>query len=328
MRVNGRATIDRRSVLAGLAALAASSAHAAEWPEKTVTWVLPFPPGGPSDSFARLLAKAVSERLGQTVMIDNKSGAGGMVGAAVVSRSAPDGYTMLVGFSGHGYASLIYAHPGFDLLRDFAPISAIDRVQSVLVVNPRRLDVSTLQQFIDTAKAKPDSIDIASGGLGTIPHLAIELLQDRAGIKLRHVPYRGGAPALQDLVAGQVGALFSSAAIAAGHVKSGALRALAVAGRRRETLLPDVPTFDEAGLKGFRAISWDGLFAPKATPAPILDRMHAAAQASLASEQIKREWRERGGRMSLESRADFAAFVAADAARWSAVIKAAGIRPE
>jgi tripartite-type tricarboxylate transporter receptor subunit TctC len=320
--------IDRRSVLAGIATLAAPAAQARDWPEKTVSWVLPFPPGGPSDGFARLLAKAVSERLGQTVVIDNKSGAGGMVGAAVVSRASPDGYTMLVGFSGHGYASLIYANPGFDLLRDFAPISAIDRVQSVLVVNPGRLDVSSLQQFIDRAKARPDSIDIASGGLGTIPHLAIELLQDRAGIKLRHVPYRGGAPALQDLVAGQVGALFSSAAIAASHVRSGALRALAVAGRRRETLLPDVPTFDEAGLKGFRAISWDGLFAPKATPAAILDRMHAAVQASLASDTIKREWRERGGRMSLESRADFAAFVAEDAARWSAVIKAAGIKPE
>lgn len=328
MRGRSRAKIDRRSVLAGLATLAAPAARAGDWPEKTVTWVLPFPPGGPSDGFARLLAKAVSERLGQTVVIDNKSGAGGMVGAAVVARAAPDGYTMLVGFSGHGYASLIYANPGFDLLRDFAPISPIDRVQSVLVVNPKRLDVSSLQQFIDTAKAKPDSIDIASGGLGTIPHLAIELLQDRAGITLRHVPYRGGAPALQDLVAGQVGALFSSAAIAASHVKSGALRALAVAGRRREALLPNVPTFDEAGLKGFRAISWDGLFAPKATPAAILDRMHAAVQGSLASDTIKREWRERGGRMSLESRADFAAFVAEDAARWTAVIKAAGIKPE
>jgi tripartite-type tricarboxylate transporter receptor subunit TctC len=321
--------IERRALLGGLAtALATRGAQAADWPEKTVTWVLPFPPGGPSDGFARLLAKPVSERLGQTVVIDNKSGAGGMVGAAVVSHAAPDGYTMLVGFSGHGYASLIYANPGFDLLRDYAPISAIDRVQSVLLVNPKRLDVSSLQQFIDTAKAKPDSIDIASGGLGTIPHLAIELLQDRAGIKLRHVPYRGGAPALQDLVAGQVGALFSSSAIAAGHVKSGTLRALAVAGRRREDLLPGVPTFDEAGLKGFRAISWDGLFAPKATPAPILDRMHAAVQASLASDTVKREWRERGGRMSIESRADFTAFVAEDAKRWSAVIKAAGIKPE
>ena len=293
-----------------------------------MTWVLPFAAGGPSDSFARLLAQPVAGQLGQSIVIDNKSGAGGSVGAAVVARAAPDGYTMLVGFTGHGYASLIYAHPGFDLLRDFAPVSAIDRVQSVLLVNPKRLDVASLQQFLDAARARPDSIDVASGGLGTISHLAIELLQTRAGVRLRHVPYRGGAPALQDLLAGQVGALFATAGLTSGSVKSGHLRALAVAGRRREALLPDVPTFDEAGLVGFRAVSWDGLFAPKATPPAILDRMHGAVQAALGSDQIKREWAERGARLSLESRADFAAFVVEDAARWSAVIKAVGIKPE
>jgi tripartite-type tricarboxylate transporter receptor subunit TctC len=321
--------IGRRSALGGLAAsFAGSASYARDWPEKTVTWVLPFAAGGPSDSFARLLAQSVSGQLGQSIVIDNKSGAGGSVGAAVVARAAPDGYTMLIGFTGHGYASLIYPQPGFDLLRDFAPISAIDRVQSVLLVNPKRLDVATLQQFLDAARARPESIDVASGGLGTVSHLAIELLQTRAGIRLRHVPYRGGAPALQDLVAGQVGALFATAGLTSGYVKSGLLRALAVAGRRREALLPDVPTFDEAGFAGFRATSWDGLFAPKATPPAILDRMHAAVQGALRSDQIKREWTERGARLSLESRADFAAFVAEDAARWSAVIKAAGIKPE
>jgi tripartite-type tricarboxylate transporter receptor subunit TctC len=319
----------RRAVLGGsLSLLAGRAADARDWPEKTVTWVLPFPAGGPSDSFARSLAVLVASRLGQSVVIDNKSGAGGMVGAAVVARAAPDGYTMLVGFTGHGYASLIYANPGFDLLRDFAPISAIDRVQSVLLVNPKRLDVSSLQQFLDAARRTPDSIDMASGGLGTVPHLAIELLQTRADIRLRHVPYRGGAPALQDLVAGQVAAMFGTAGVASSYVKVGTLRALAVAGRRRELLLPDVPTFDEAGLAGFRAVSWDGLFAPQATPAPVLDRMHAAVQAVLAGEQVKREWAERGARVDIESRADFAAFVAQDAARWSAVIKAADIKPE
>jgi tripartite-type tricarboxylate transporter receptor subunit TctC len=320
--------LGRRAALAGLATLGAPSARAGDWPEKTVTWVLPFPAGGPSDGFARSLAVLAASRLGQSVVIDNKSGAGGSVGAAVVARAPPDGYTMLVGFTGHGYASLIYANPGFDLLRDFAAISAIDRVQSVLLVNPKRLDVSTLQQFLDTARRQPDSIDIASGGLGTVPHLAIELLQMRAGVRLRHVPYRGGAPALQDLVAGQVAAMFGTAGVAGSYVKAGTLQALAVAGRRREPLLPDVPTFEEAGLADFRAVSWDGLFAPKATPAPVLDRMHAVLQAALASDQVKREWAERGARVELESRAEFATFVAQDAARWSAVIKAAGIKPE
>jgi tripartite-type tricarboxylate transporter receptor subunit TctC len=322
-------SLHRRAALGGIATLlAAPIARARDWPEKTVTWVMPFPAGGPSDGFARTVAELVGAELGQTVVIDNKSGAGGNLGAAVVSHAAPDGYTMLVGFTGNAYASLIYANPGFDLLRDFAPISAIDRVQSVLLVNPKRLDVTTLAQFLDAARAKPESIDMASGGLGTVGHLAIELLQTEAKIRLHHVPYRGGAPALQDLLGGQVAGLFATAGLTASYVRAGTLRALAVAGRRRESLLPDVPTFKEAGGGDFRAISWDGLFAPKATPAPILDRMHAAVQKVLASETVKRQWAERGARVELESRADFAKFVAQDGARWSAVIKAAGIKPE
>jgi tripartite-type tricarboxylate transporter receptor subunit TctC len=322
-------SLHRRAALGGIATLlAAPIARARDWPEKTVTWVMPFPAGGPSDGFARTVAELVGAELGQTVVIDNKSGAGGNLGAAVVSHAAPDGYTMLVGFTGNAYASLIYANPGFDLLRDFAPISAIDRVQSVLLVNPKRLDVTTLAQFLDAARARPESIDMASGGLGTVGHLAIELLQTEAKIRLHHVPYRGGAPALQDLLGGQVAGLFATAGLTASYVRAGTLRALAVAGRRRESLLPDVPTFKEAGGGDFRAISWDGLFAPKATPAPILDRMHAAVQKVLASETVKRQWAERGARVELESRADFAKFVAQDGARWSAVIKAAGIKPE
>jgi len=319
----------RRVVLGGLlTAGSGRGVEAAGWPEKRVTWVLPFPAGGPSDGFARAVAEFAGTELGQAVVVDNRSGAGGCVGAAVVANARADGYTMLVGFTGHTYASLIYANPGFDLARDFAPISAIDRVQSVLLVNPKRLDVSTLQQFLAAARAKPDSIDMASGGLGTIPHLAIELLQTRAHVRLRHVPYRGGAPALQDLLSGQVGAMFGTAGLAQGYVRGGQLRALAVAGRRREALLPDVPTFDEAGLAGFRAISWDGIFAPKATPEPVLDRMHAAIQKALGSGKVKQQWAERGARVDLESRAEFAAFVVQDGARWSAVIKAAGIKPE
>jgi len=319
----------RRALLAGLgASVLGRPAFARDWPEKTVTWVLPFPAGGPSDGFARTVAEIVGATLGQTFVIDNKSGAGGNVGAAVVARAPADGYTMLVGFTGHTYASLIYANPGFDLLRDFAPISAIDRVQSVLLVNPRRLDVRTLQQFLDVARRKPESIDMASGGLGTVPHLAIELLQIRAEIRLHHVPYRGGAPALQDLLGGEVAAMFGTAGVAAGYVKAGELRALAVAGRRREPLLPDVPTFRETGFGDFRAVSWDGLFAPKATPTAVLDRMHAAMQKALGSEKVERQWAERGARVELESRSDFARFVAEDGARWSAVIKAAGIKPE
>jgi tripartite-type tricarboxylate transporter receptor subunit TctC len=318
--------VNRRSVLVGLAAACtAPVARAGDWPEKSITWVVPFPAGGPTDTFTRPLAEEVGKLLGQTIVIDNRSGAGGTIGAAVVARAPADGYTMLVGYTGFTYAPLVYANAGFDLLRDFAPISAIDRVQEVLAVNPQRLDVLTLRQFLDIARRKPGSIDIASGGIGTVPHLAMELLEARAGVKLHHVPYRGGAPALQDLLSGQVAAMFGSAGLFASYVKDGKLRALAVAGRRREPLLPDVPTMQEAGLADFRAVSWDGLFAPRGTPDAILDRMHAAVQAALATPELRKLWAEQGGRVDPESRADFTRFVAEETQRWSAVVKAANI---
>jgi tripartite-type tricarboxylate transporter receptor subunit TctC len=320
--------VNRRAALAGALALATGAARAADWPEKSITWIVPFPAGGPTDTFARPLATEVAKRLGQTIVIDNRSGAGGTVGAAVAARAAPDGYTMLVGYTGFTYAPLIYPKAGFDLARDFAPISAIDRVQEVLAINPTRLDVATLRQFLDVARGRPASIDVASGGLGTVPHLAIEMLEKRAGVKLHHVPYRGGGPALQDLLAGQVAAMFGSAGLLAGYVRTAKLRALAVAGRRREPLLPDVPTMQEAGLAGFRAVSLDGLFAPKQTPAPVLDRMHAAVQAALEAPELEKLWAEQGGRVDIESRADFTRFVGEETERWSAIVKAADIHLE
>jgi tripartite-type tricarboxylate transporter receptor subunit TctC len=208
------------------------------------------------------------------------------------------------------------------------PISAIERVQETLVVNPHVLDVSTLQQFLEAAKQKPESIDVASGGLGTVPHLAIEMLQSRTGIRLNHVPYRGGGPALQDLLGGQVAAMFGAAGLLAGYVRTGKLRAIATAGHRREPLLPDVPTMSEAGLANFHASSWDAVFAPRGTPEPALDRMHGAIQAALASDTVRRLWAEQGAKVDLESRADFSRFVAAEIVRWGKIVKAAKVRLE
>jgi tripartite-type tricarboxylate transporter receptor subunit TctC len=319
----------RRTVLGGLALAAAGRvARAGTWPEKAITWLLPFPVGGPTDTFARPVAAGVAKQLGQPVVVENRSGAGGTLGAAIVAQATADGYTMLIGYTGLCYAPLIYRSVKFDLARDFVPISAIDRVQETLVVNPHVLDVSTLQQFIETARRKPDSIDMASGGLGTVPHLAIEILQARAGIRLHHVPYRGGGPALQDLLGGQVAGMFGAAGLLAGYVRTGKLRAIATAGRRREALLPDVPTMAEAGLADFRASSWDGLFAPRGTPEPVLDRMHAAVQAALGSEAIHRLWAEQGAKVELESRADFARFVGAEISRWGKIVRAAKVRLE
>ncbi|MPZ31551.1 MAG: tripartite tricarboxylate transporter substrate binding protein [Rhodospirillales bacterium] len=320
--------LSRRAAVAGMMAMGATGARAADWPERTITMVVPYPAGGGSDTFARPVAAAMADRFKQSIVIDNKSGAGGTVGTAVAARAPADGYTLLLGDTGLTYAPEIYPRAGFDFGRDFAPISAVARVPYVLVVNPARLDVATLAAFMAAAKKASGSIDVGSAGLGSVTHLAIGLFEERTGTKLNHVPYRGGAPMLQDLLSGQVAAAFVVAGAVAPHVRTGKLRALAVASRRREALLPDVPTMDEAGLANFRATIWFGLFAPRKTPDAILDRLHAATQAALEEEKIKAMWIEQGARVEPESRADFARFVAADSERWSRIAKAANIKME
>jgi tripartite-type tricarboxylate transporter receptor subunit TctC len=324
------AILGRRATLGGAIAsvVTATAARAAEWPDKPLTWVVPFPAGGPTDVFARPVAAQIAGTIGQTIVIDNRGGAGGTIAALQVARVPADGYTMIVGSTGLSFAPLVYPKAGFELARDFEPITAFARVQSALVINPERLDVKTLQEFINAARAKPGSIEIASPGLGTVPHLAIVNFQQRAGVELHHVPYRGGAPALQDLLGGNVAASFASISTLAAHVKAGKLRVLAVAGRRREPLLPDVPTMDEAGLKDFRAITWFGLFAPKRTPAAVLDRMHGVVQTALAKDEVKRVWAEQAAKVELESRADFSRFVDQEIVRWGAIAKVANVQLE
>ena len=321
--------ISRRATLTSMAAAgigaAAGSARGAGWPTRPVSWIVPFPPGGGSDMFARPIAAHVGDRLGQPMVIDSRPGAGGTIGAAIAARAAPDGYTLLVGDTGLIYAPSVYPKAGFDFMRDFAPVAAFARVPYVLVINPARLDVRDLVSLISAAKAKPGSIDVGSTGLGTITHLAIGLFEDRAGIELNHVPYRGGAPMLQDLLTGQIAAAFVLLSPAAEYVTSGRLRALAIANRRRDALLPGVPTMHEAGLAEFRMTTWFGLFAPRRTPDEILDRLHGAVQAALVSDNVRRLWLAQGARVELESRAAFADFIQRESVRWNRIAKAANI---
>lgn len=321
--------LKRRLVLSGLAAGgAAAAARAAGWPTRPVTWIVPFPAGGGSDMFARPIAAHMADKLGQPMVIENRAGAGGTIGAAIAARAAPDGYTLLLGDTGLTYAPTIYSRAGFDFERDFAPIAAFSRVPYSLAVNPERLDVANLQAFIVSAKSRPGAIDIGSAGLGTVTHLAIRLFEGRAGIELTHVPYRGGAPMLQDLLSGQVGAAFALVSAIADHVRSGKLRALAVASRRRDALLPDVPTMHEAGLIDFRMATWFGLFAPRRTPAAVLDLLHGAVQDALVADDVRKLWAGQGARVELESRAEFADFVARETVRWSRIAKAANVHLE
>jgi tripartite-type tricarboxylate transporter receptor subunit TctC len=316
----------RRAALGGLmAAGLGGRARANAWPAEAVTWIVPSAAGGVNDVFARPVAAHVSATLGQPMVIDNKSGAGGTIGAAVAARAPADGYTLLVANTAHTYAPLIYPQAGFDLLRDFAPISAFARVQQALVINPAVLDVTSLQQFIDIARKKPGSIDVGSPGVGSVNHLAIELLEDRAQIQLNHMPYRGSGPAIQDLVGGQIAAIFNPVANLMSYLRTGKLRVLGIAGRRRESMLPDVPTMDEAGVRDFRAVAWVGLFAPKRTPDAILDRLHGAVQAALARDVTRTVWADQGAKVEPESRADFTSFVSREIERWKDIARAAEI---
>jgi tripartite-type tricarboxylate transporter receptor subunit TctC len=321
--------LSRRAAFAGMLSAAVSGgARADDWPSGVINLIVPYPAGGGSDIFARPVAAGLTERLGQSVVIDNRSGAGGTLGTAVAARAPADGYTLLLGDTGLTYAPLIYPKAGFDFLRDFAPISAVARVPYVLLINPAKLDVANLEGFVGAAKDAPGKIDFGVAGLGTITHLAEVMLEQRAGLELNEVPYRGGSPMLQDLLAGHIAAAFVLASAAAEYVQSGRLRALAVANRRREALLPGVPTMDEAGLARFRATIWFGLFAPKRTPPVILDRLQDSVQAVLAEAKIKHLWLEQGARVELESRADFAGFVVADTERWSRLARSANLQIE
>ena len=320
--------VSRRSALSGLLLAAAGPVRADDWPTHRLEWIVPFPPGGSNDIFARPVAAHVGERLGQPVVVDNRGGAGGTIGGMVAAHAAPDGYTLLVVNPSLTFAPVVYPESGFDLLRDFAPISSIARVPVALVINPKNVAAQTLADFLAAARKSPGTINIGSSGLGTIPHLAIELLQRRTGIKLTHVPYRGGGPALQDLMAGQIDATFAPLSTVASYVQSGRLRALAVATAKREAILPDVPTFGEAGVADFEVSTWYGLFAPKATPEARLDTLQAAIQAALATDDVKRIWAEQGARVDLESRAAFTDFVRHEVERWTAIARATNIPME
>jgi tripartite-type tricarboxylate transporter receptor subunit TctC len=262
------------------------------------------------------------------VVVDNRGGAGGTIGGMVAARATPDGTTLLVVNPSLTFAPIVYPDSGFDLLRDFAPLSLIARVPVALVINPKNIDAKDLAGFLAAARKSPGTINIGSSGLGTIPHLAIELLQQRTGIKLTHVPYRGGGQALQDMLAGQIDATFAPLSTVASYVQSGRLRALAVATAKREAIFPDVPTFAEEGVADFEVSTWYGLFAPKATPDGPLDVLHGAIQAALAAEDIKRIWAEQGARVDLESRPAFADFVRHEVELWSRIAKTVNIPME
>ncbi len=322
------------STLATLASSGASySARAQAWPSRTVKIVVPNPPGaGIVDINARLLGQHLAPAIGQQIVIDNKPGASGNIGTEVVAKAPADGYTLLVSGPPLVVNPFLYATMPYEPLGDLVPVSMISSSPLMLVVHPS-VPANSLQELVALAKAQPGKLNYGhlnygSGGVGSTPFLATELFKAMAGINVTHVPYRGGAPALADLVGGQLTFMIENMPGTLPLVKSGKLRALAVTGSKRAALAPELPTFAEAGVPGYEVIGWTGVFAPKGTPPEILARLNAEMAKLLRSPEVKDQLAGLGAEPGGKTSAEFAAFVRAESARWGKIIKDLGIKPE
>jgi len=316
------------SVLGTLGVLLATAAGAQSYPTKPVRIVAPFPPGGVADVLARAIQPGLQEALGQQVVIDNKPGAGGNIGAEIVARAEPDGYTLLLASAGIlTINEFLYSKMPFDTATAFAPITLVGDMPNIVVVSPRT-GITTLKELIERAKDLPGKLNFGSAGNGTTTHLAIVLLEQAAGIRLAHVPYKGAAPAVQDLVAGQIDGLVDNPPLVISHIRSGAIKALAWAAPQRMAILPDVPTAAEAGLPGFEASSWFALVAPAGTPKEIVARLNAETAKILRDPKMVEQFAQRGVRLVGNSVEEFAAFIPKERARWSDIVKVSGVKLE
>jgi tripartite-type tricarboxylate transporter receptor subunit TctC len=322
----------RRSILAGIAATSASgflpaspAIAQAGWPNRQIIFINPFPAGGGTDAFARPLAAQLDQQLGQRVIIDNRGGAGGTIGAAAASKMAPDGYTFFVGAAHHTIAPSIYPNLDYNLERDFIPVGLIARPPQVIVVSTK-VAAKTLKEFIAEAKANPGKFNYGTSGNGTTHHLAAELFQLVSGTKLTHVPYRGAGPAMQDLVGGQIDVIFDGLGSSANQITSGSIRALAVASAARSSAIPDVPTAKEAGQDNYEVSTWYALWALKGTPQDIVDRMTAELTKALAAPAIKDAWAKNGSEVVNLTGKDFGAYVTSEIARWGKVATDAKVK--
>lgn len=309
-----------------LVALGCGPVQAQSWPDKPITFIVPFAAGGGTDAFARPLAAQLDTQLGKRVLIENRAGAGGTVGASAAAKSAPDGYTFLVGAAHHTIAPSLYPKLDYDIEKDFVPVALIARPPQVVVVNPDKIEAKTLKEFIAYVKANPGKVNYGSAGAGTTHHLAGELFKIMTKTDLQHVPYRGAGPAMQDLIAGHVPVVFDGLGSSAGPVRAGQLRALAVAAPKRVTALPEVPTTAEAGLPGFVVSTWYGLFAPKGTPQAVVDRMIKEVQAALQIASIKEAWERNGSDVPDVTGPAFGKMVSSEVERWRKVVNEANVK--
>jgi tripartite-type tricarboxylate transporter receptor subunit TctC len=314
------------AALAAISSGAAFFAHAQSYPTKAVRLIIPFPPGGSNDVVGRMIAFQLSERLGKQVVAENQGGAGGIIGTEAVARSAPDGHTLLLISVAHAFGASMYKLP-YDPIGAFAPITMLGTGPVVLCVYPK-LPVNSLRELIDLAKAKPGQLNYATAGVGSFQHLSSALFKLQSGLDIVHIPFKGGGPAMMDVVAGNTQITIGSLIQMLPQIKNGRLKALGVGSSKRVPALPDVPTISEAGVPGYEATNWWGIVAPAGTPKPVIGRLHKELSVILATAETKKRFESEGGEAVLMSPEEFGRFIVAETAKWAKVVKDAGIKAE
>jgi tripartite-type tricarboxylate transporter receptor subunit TctC len=328
--LNSKNLLQRRSLLqwaaAGATGLTLPSFAQTSWPAKPVTMVVPFPAGGGTDAFARPMAAQFARLTEKQLIIDNKGGAGGTLGAGIAAKATPDGYNLFMGAVHHTIAPFMYPKLDYDLERDFSPLILVASVPQILVVNPKKVPVNNFKEFLDFVRKNPGKLNYGSAGGGTSHHLAGELFKLQTKTFITHIPYRGAGPALQDLIAGNVDMMFDGLGSSAAHIKGGRIKALMVSGAKRNAAFPDVPCSAELGLPDYTVSTWYGIWAPKATPTDAQARATEEIRRACLTDEAKATWASQGAEFPNLAGAQFDGFIKGELAKWSKVVKASGAK--
>ena len=309
-----------------LVALTTMAAAQADYPNRPVRLIIPFPPGGSNDVVGRMIGTQLSQQLGKQVIVDNRAGAGGVIGTELASHATPDGYTILVISLAHAVNPWLYKLP-YDPIKAFAPIGVMGSGPNVVVVHPS-LPVHSIKELVALTKQKPGDLQYASAGVGSFQHLGAELFKLEADVDILHVPFKGGGPAMIDVVGGHTKVMFSSLVQTTPHIKTGKLRAIGVGSKERSKVLPDVPSVAEAGVPTYEAVNWWGIVAPAGTPQPIINKLHAALTAAQDTPEVEKQFASEGATVVKKSPAEFGAFMVSEMNKWEQVVKKGGIKAE